>query len=170
MERRYVPVAEIARPHGVQGELRLKIYNEGSDLLERRPPLRLRMPDGSERDARLESCRPINKALLVRLAGVTDRDAAEALRGVVLCVPRDAFAPLEEGEFYACDLEGARVLSASGELIGRVQGLQSYPTCDAIVVAREGGGTLEIPLTESYIAAVDAEQQTVKIVTLEGLS
>lgn len=169
MERRYVPVAEIARPHGVQGEIRLKLYNEDSDLLARRPPLRLRMPDGSEREARLESVRPIIKALLVRFAGVTDRDAAEALRGAVICVPRDAFPPLEEGEFYACDIEGARVV-VSGAVIGRVQGLQSYPTCDVLLVALEGGGTVEIPLTDSYVAAMDMEQQTIEVLTLEGLS
>jgi 16S rRNA processing protein RimM len=170
VERRYVPVAEIARPHGVQGELRLKLYNEGSDLLARRPPIRLRLPDGAERDAKIESARPVIKGLLVRFAGVTDRDAAEELRGALLCVPRDAFPPLAGGEFYACDLEGARVVTSAGEEIGRVERLESYPTCDALIVAREGGAKLEIPLTESYVAAVDVERRTVEIATLEGLT
>src|SRR4051812_30796742 len=49
-ERRLVAVAEIARPHGIAGELRLKVYNPGSDLLRRRPPVLLRLPDGTERD------------------------------------------------------------------------------------------------------------------------
>ncbi|MCC6556796.1 MAG: 16S rRNA processing protein RimM [Polyangiaceae bacterium] len=170
MERRFVPVAEVSRPHGVQGELRLKLYNEGSDLLARRPPVRLRLPDGSERDMSIAATRPVVKGLLVRFAGVTGRDAADALRGAVVCVARDLFPPLEEGEFYACDLEGARVVTSAGEAIGRVQELQSYPSCDAIVVARDGGGTLEIPLTDSYIAAVDIERRTVEITTLEGLT
>jgi 16S rRNA processing protein RimM len=169
VERRYVPVAEIARPHGVVGELRLKLYNEGSDLLARRPPIRLRLPDGAERDARIEGARPMNKGLLVRLAGVADRDAAEALRGALVCVPRDAFPPLDEGEFYACDLPGARVVTSAGEEVGRVERLESYPTCDTLVVAREGGERLEIPLTEAFVASVDVERQTVEIVTLEGL-
>lgn len=178
MERRYVPVAEIARPHGVHGEVRLRIFNEHSDLLLRRPPVRLRLPDGEERDVKLVAARPTNKALLVQLAGVDDRDAAEALRGAVVCVPRDVFPALEEGEFYACDLEGAEVLTPEGEPLGRVQGVVSYPSCDALVVALveersktpgKKPATLEIPLVETYVAAVDPDKRTVQLVTLEGL-
>ncbi|HSN97483.1 MAG TPA: ribosome maturation factor RimM [Candidatus Nanopelagicales bacterium] len=175
MERRYVPVAEIARPHGVLGELRLRIFNEQSDLLLRRPSIRLRLPDGSERDAKIDGVRPTNKALLVRFAGVVDRDAAEALRGATVCVPRDLFPPAEEGEFYACDVEGAEVVTAAGEPVGRVEGLTSYPTCDALVVAlgpalaTKKMSKVEIPLVESYVASVDVERRTVTLVTLEGL-
>ncbi|WP_437668609.1 ribosome maturation factor RimM [Sorangium sp. So ce131] len=169
MERRYVPVAEIARPHGVQGELRLRLYNEGSDLLLTRPAVKLRLPDGAERDVKILGARPVDKALLVRLAGVEDRDAAEALRGAAVCVPRDAFAPLDEGEFYACDVEGARVLTPEGELLGHVKSLQSYPTCDVLVVERKGAGPVEVPLTETFVSSVDVERQTVQLVTLEGL-
>ncbi|WP_437475500.1 ribosome maturation factor RimM [Sorangium sp. So ce1014] len=169
MERRYVPVAEIARPHGVQGELRLRIYNESSDLLLARPPIRLRLPDGAERDAKIVAARPTDKALLVRLAGIDGRDAAEALRGAAVCVPRDAFAPLSEGEFYACDIEGARVMTPEGDLLGHVKSLQSYPTCDVLVVERRGAASIEIPLTESFVGSVDVEQQIVQLVTLEGL-
>lgn len=169
MERRYVPVAEVSRPHGVRGELRLRLYNEASDLLFDRPAVRLRLPDGTERDAKILGVRPANKAVLVRLAGVDDRDAAESLRGAAVCVARDAFRPLDEGEFYACDIEGARVVTPSGELFGHVESLQSYPTCDALVVARVGAGSIEIPLLESFVANVDTERHVVELATLEGL-
>lgn len=166
---RFVPLAEVARPHGIAGELRLKVYNADSDLLERRPPLRLRFPDGTERDGALRTVRAANKALLVTLDGVGDRNAAEAMRGVVLCVARDLFPPLEEGEFYACDVEGARAVLSTGEEIGRVAELRSYPTCDVLVVERAGATSLEVPLVESYIASVDAEQGVVTLRTIDGL-
>ena len=170
MKPRYVPVAEVSRPHGVVGELRLQVYNLGSDLLLRRPPIVLRMPDGTERDATITAARAVNKGVLIKLTGVSDRDAAEALRGAEVRVRRDLFPPAEEGEFYACDLEGARVVTTSGEEIGRVTGLQSYPTCDALVVDRGAAGALEVPLTDAYVASVDVERALVEIVTLEGLS
>jgi 16S rRNA processing protein RimM len=99
------------------------------------------------------------------------------LRGAAVCVPREAFPPAEEGEFYACDLEGAQVILASGEVIGRVRGISTYPTCDALIVELNvelAAGTrpasvLEIPLTESYVASVDVERRTIAILTLEGL-
>jgi|SRR6185503_9095635 len=170
MARRYVPVAEVARPHGVRGEIRLKVYNQDSDLLLRRPAVRLLLHDGRSRDAVITSARDVNKAILVTLAGVDDRDAVEALRGARVEVARDAFAPLGEGEFYACDLEGARAVLPSGEEVGTVSGLASYPTCDVLVIQRAAGGaSIEVPLVEAYVASVDVERGVVELVTLDGL-
>lgn len=169
-DRRYVPVAEVARPHGVRGELRLRLWNPSSDLLLRRPPIRLRMPDGTTREASIKRARAANKGILVELAGVDDRDAAEALRGADVLVPRDVFPEASSGEFYVCDLEGAKaVLAATGEEIGRVTAVQSYPTCDALVIARGDGGTIEVPLVEAFVASVDVAGAVVQIVTLDGI-
>ena len=180
MARRYVPVAEVARPHGVRGELRLKIYNHDSDLLLRRPAVKLVFADGTEREVAIRTAREVNKALLVRLEGVDDRNAAEALRGARLLGPRDSFPPLEEGEFYTCDLEGARAMLSSGEEVGRIVGIESYPTCDVLLIERAAGEPgaegsrpperLEVPLVEAYVASVDVEHGVVQIVTLDGLA
>jgi 16S rRNA processing protein RimM len=168
--RRFVAVAEIARAHGIQGEVRLKLYHEESDLLAQRPTLKLRLSDGAERAAEITSIRSANKAVLARIAGVADRDQAEALRGAVLLVPRDEFPPLEEGEFYACDIEGARAELGSGEVVGRVLALASYPTCEVLVVEREDGSKLEVPLLDEFVASVDTNAGVVRLVTIDGLS
>jgi 16S rRNA processing protein RimM len=168
--RRFVPVAEIARPHGVRGEIRLQVYNLGSDLLLARPPVQLRFPDGATRDVKIRSARPVNKGILVEIEGVTDRDAAEALRGAEVCVRRDLFPAEEEGEFYACDLEGAKAVLPSGEEVGRVTAVQSYPSCDVLVIDRGKAGPLEVPLVDAYVASVDPERGVVELVTIEGLT
>lgn len=162
-------VAEIARPHGVKGELRLRVYSGDPALLLRRPPIRLRRKDGKLTDARLLTARPVDKAILVDLEGVADRNTAETMRGVEVLVERSQFAPLAEGEFYACDIEGARAELVTGEPVGTVTGLVTYPTCDVLLVEREGG-RLEVPIVPQYVESVDAEAKLVKIVTLEGLS
>jgi 16S rRNA processing protein RimM len=176
--RRFVPVAEVARPHGIKGELRLKLYNEGSELLtelaqgsRRRGaevPLKLRLPTGVEQPLVITSARASNKALLVKFADVVDCNAAELLRGAVILVPRDAFPPLEEGEFYACDIEGARAMLGS-EQVGVVTELHSYPTCDVLVVNRDGT-SFEVPLTDTYVASVDVAGGVITLVTIEGLA
>jgi 16S rRNA processing protein RimM len=163
-----VAVAEVARPHGIKGELRLRVYNEESDLLLEKPPIRLVLADGTERPTKIVAARRANKAILVKLAGLVDRNAAELLRGAKLMVPRDQLAPLEDGEFYACDLEGAKVLLA-GEEIGRVKTIKDYPTCDALIVEREAKTTLEVPLVDAYVASVDPAAGVVELVTIEGL-
>lgn len=104
----------------------------------------------------------------MQLDGVDDRDAAEALRGVQILVSRDEFAPLEEGEFYACDIEGARAELLTGEVVGTVTGLGTYPTCDVLLIERDGK-RLEVPLLPQFVESVDAGAKVVKIITLEGL-
>jgi 16S rRNA processing protein RimM len=174
-ERKLVAVAEIARPHGIAGELRLKLYNPGSDLLRRRPPVLLRLPDGTEREATLTTAREADKALLVRIAGVDDRDAAEALRGAEVCVPRASLPPPEEGEFYAWDLEGAAAVLISQEAgatplpIGQVVELLTYPTCEVLVVVRPDGKRMEVPLLAPYVTRVDAEHGVVELGSVDGL-
>jgi 16S rRNA processing protein RimM len=166
---RYIAVAEVARPHGIRGELRCKLYHEGSSILAGRAQLRLRFPDGTERDAAVANTRPAGKAALVKFAGIDDRTTAEAMRKVVLCVPRDELPPPDDGEFYACDLEGARAVLASGEEIGRVSAVESYPTCDAIVIDRGAAGSLQVPLTDAYILSIDTAEGIVRITSLDGL-
>lgn len=162
-------MAEIARPHGVQGEARLRIYSGDPALLLRRPPILLRDAEGRTRQAHILSARPVDRGLLVRIEGVDDRDAAEAIRGASVLVDREDFAPLEEGEFYACDIEGARAELVTGELVGTVTGLGTYPTCDVLLVERDGQ-RIEVPLLPQFVESVDPSAKVVKIVTLDGLA
>lgn len=175
-EPRWIAVAEIARPHGIRGELRLRVYSGDPALLLRRPPIQIRKksdPTAGQLSvaapARIKSARPVDKAVLVELDGVADRNAAEGLRGAEILVERTQFAPLEEGEFYACDIEGARAELMSGELVGTVTGLDSYPTCDVLLIEHDGK-RLEVPLVPQFVESVDADARLVKLVTLEGLA
>ena len=167
--RPWIAVAEIARPHGVRGELRLRVYSGDPALLERRPPIRVRDAAGKVTASRIVATRPADKALLVQLEGVADRNAAELLRGHEILVERSEFAPLEEGEFYACDVEGARAEMVTGELVGTVTGLGSYPTCDVLFIDH-GGSRIEVPILPQFVESVDAAAKLVKIVSLEGLT
>ena len=167
--RRFVPVAEIARAHGIRGEVRLKLYHEESDIFAQNPTIRLRTPEGEERFVKIDLARNTNNGLLVKLAGTNDRNDAEALRGCILSVPRDEFPALEEGEFYACDIEGAQAVLPSGEVVGRVTGIVTYPTCETLAVDRTNGGKLEIPLIEQFVGSVDTDAGVVHLVTIEGL-
>lgn len=161
-------LAEVARPHGVRGELRLKVYNSDSDLLPSLREVLVKRPDGSERLMPLASVRGADEGyLLAKLTGVDDRDAADVLRGAQLCVRRDSFPPLDEGEFYACDVIGSRLFGPTGEL-GIVEDLVTYPTADVIVVRFRGGSKSEIPLLDDYIGEIDVAHGRV-VLTSEAL-
>ena len=160
---RWVALAEVARPHGVRGEVRVKMYNSDSELLPSLPEVLVRGPDGAERTVRLQSVRGADAGyLLAKLEGVDDRDTAESFRGAQLCARRDAFPPVEEGEFYACDVVGARLFGPDGEL-GIVEDLTTYPTADVLVGRLSGGSRCEIPLVEDYIAEIDTAARHVRL-------
>jgi 16S rRNA processing protein RimM len=167
---RLVPLAEVARPHGVAGELRLKVYNRDSDLLSELERVVVRFPPGDKREERevaVRHARPAGDAILIMLEGCVGRTEAERWRGAQLLAPRTAFPQLEEGEFYACDVEGARV-EVAGEPFGEVERLVTYPTCDALLV-RSPEGRFEVFLVEGSVDAIDVEAGVVRVSSREAL-
>jgi 16S rRNA processing protein RimM len=166
----WVPLAEVARPHGVRGELRLRLYNADSDLLLDLDEVLLRPAEGSEVLLRVEGARRANDAILMKLVSVDDRDRADELRGAAVCARRADFPPLEEGEFYACDVAGARVVVEGGDELGTVAELRTYPTVDVLVVtATDGGRAWEVPLVDSVVLRVDVEAKLVTVATRDGI-
>jgi 16S rRNA processing protein RimM len=158
------------RPHGVRGELRLRLFNSDSDLLLELDDVLVRFADGEEQEVSVDGARRANDAILMKLHSVDDRDGADELRGARICGRRADFPALDEGEFYACDVEGARVVVEGGEELGRVTELRSYPTTDVLVVpAKDGGRAWEVPLVEAVVKGVDVEAGTVTLATLEGV-
>ncbi len=165
----WVPLAEVARPHGVRGEVRLKVYNRDSTLLLARDEVLVRLPDGEEHEVTVEGARPVEGAILMKLHSVDDRDRADELRGSLVCVKRGDFPPPESGEFYACDVAGARVRVGERPL-GVVKELRTYPSVDVLVVrADDGGKDWEVPLVAAFVQRVDPEAGEVVVATLEGL-
>lgn len=165
----WVPLAEIARPHGVRGEIRLRVFNKTSDTLLNQDEVLVRLPDGEEHEVSVDAARRADDAILIKLHSVDDRDRAEDLRGALVCVRRKDFPAAEEGEFYAVDVVGAEV-RLEGRVIGKVKELLQYPTTEALLVETgEPEGDWEIPLVAQWVANVDAPAKVVELASLEGL-
>ncbi|MCC6646030.1 MAG: 16S rRNA processing protein RimM [Polyangiaceae bacterium] len=164
---RLVELAVVARPHGVRGELKLKLHNEDSEALLSTREITLRRAGAPDVTARIETARRANDALLVRLCGVDTREAAEALRGVAVCVPRSSLPEPDEDEFYAIDVIGAEVVAPEGR-VGEVIEFVEYPTCSVLVVATEKG-KVEVPLVDGVVARVDVAARRVELTTTAAL-
>jgi len=164
-----VPLAEVARPHGVRGELRLKLFNKDSDVLLHLDEVLVRLKDGEEQEVSVDRARRADQAILMKLHSVDSRDRADELRGALVCVRRGDFPEPEDGEFYACDVLGARVLHA-GAQIGTVRDLKSYPTVDVLIVrADDGGKDYEVPLVDGVVETMDLPGEAITLRTLEGV-
>ena len=164
-----MPLAEIARPHGVRGEVKLKVFNEESDLLLELDEVLVRLPSGEEHEVSVDVARRAGPGILMKLYSVDDRDRADELRGALVCARRREFPELAAGEFYACDVVGAKAFFEEREL-GTVRELQSFPAADTLVIdATDGGPPYEVPLVDAFVESVDVAAQVVKLRTLEGI-
>ncbi len=166
----WVPLAEVARPHGVKGELRLRLFNATSDVLLGQEEVLVRLPDGGEEyEVSVERARRADDAILMKLFSVDDRNRADDLRGAHICVRRRDFPEAEPGEFYAIDVVGAEARLA-GERVGIVAELITYPSIEVLLIhADDGKGDWEVPLTEMFIGRVDAPGKIVELVTLDDI-
>lgn len=149
----WVCLAEVGAPKGVRGAVRLNCFTEDPAGLERHAlhdgpggrVLRLRI---------LEAPKP--GVLVVRIDGISDRDAAAALTGHRLYVPRSALPEPEEDEFYHHDLIGLEVRHADGRLLGRVTGVMDHGAGTLLDVAGpEGGAGFVLPFTRDCVPVVD---------------
>jgi 16S rRNA processing protein RimM len=170
----WVPLAEIARPHGIRGEVRVRPFNRDSDLLLELDEVLIRFADGAQQEASVDRARRANDAILMKLFSVDDRGRADELRGALVCARRKDFPQLEEGEFYVCDVEGALVILHTSEgtqhELGRVRALRSYPTADVLVVeALDGGRPWEVPLVSDVVRTVDVSKGVVTLTTMAGV-
>jgi 16S rRNA processing protein RimM len=171
----WVPLAEVARPHGVRGELRLKVFNADSDVLLGQEEVLVRLKEGEEHEVSVDHARRADQAILLKLHSVDDRDRAEELRGALICAKRAAFPTLDDGEFYACDVLGAVVRAPLEEglapvEIGKVTELRSYPSVDALIIAAsDGGRDWEIPLVAAFVKSVDVQAGSIELVSMSGI-
>ena len=130
---RPVTLAAITGAHGVTGEVRLKLFGEGVAALRRYRAF-------NDSSLTLEKLKDDGKGgAIARFAEVADRNAAEALRGTALTVPRSALPPLGEGEYYHADLIGLPAISTTGEPLGTVVAVENFGAGDVLEIERESG-------------------------------
>jgi 16S rRNA processing protein RimM len=77
-------------------------------------------------------------------------------------VPREAAPALGEGEWWAHELEGCRVVDGARE-VGVVRALRPLPSCEVLEVERAGGGELLVPLVRDAVRSVDAGVRVIDV-------
>lgn len=158
----------VARPHGVLGELKVKLHHEAGTTLFQVAKVLLVRGAGHCSEYRVSSARRTGKNVLLKLMEVDSREAAEALRGARLLVERSLLPELEPGEYYLADLVGYSVVGPAGTL-GVVEAIQAHPTLDALVIRASDGRTLEQPLIDAWVERVDTAARLVVLSSEDGL-
>ncbi|NNG19541.1 ribosome maturation factor RimM [Naumannella sp. ID2617S] len=162
-----VRVGRIGRAHGIRGELTVEPLTDEPD---RRftPGAELRAEDGGRRVA-IAGSRWHSGRLLVRLAGVEDRNAAEELRGTILVadVPADE-PPAAADEYWDRDLVGLEVRLADGTPAGRVTRVQ-HGAQDLLEIRTTAGATRLVPFVAALVPEVDPAARFCRLADVAGL-
>ncbi len=108
--------------------------------------------------------------LVLKLEGVDSISAAEALRGLDVCVPFEERAPLAEGEVYLSDLVGCEIVdNATGLAVGRVEGWQETAG-PVLLEARDAHGReILVPFVKQICVSVDTAARVIRADLPEGL-
>jgi len=162
-------IGRIARPHGIRGEVVVEVttddpaarYVAGSALSTD--------PAGAG-PLTIEAVRPHQGRLIVAFDGVLDRESADALRGVKLCVDSAELPPPEDpDEFHDFQLVGLAAVDPAGQPLGEVVGVQHGPAADLLVLRRPDGHRALVPFVRDIVPTVDLPAGRVVLTPPEGL-
>jgi 16S rRNA processing protein RimM len=147
-----VALAAVAGAHGIKVELRLKLFSDSVESLARHSRLYV-----GGRELALKDIKDGGKTAIARFEGISDRSAAEALRGSLVEVDRDQLPPLEEGEYYHADLIGLPCVDQAGEPLGAVVAIEDFGAGELLDVERPDGKRALIPFREP-MARLDGDR------------
>ncbi len=149
-------VGQFAGAHGVRGLVRFHSYTGvPKDVLRYQPlqdeqgqAFRLapggQAPKGSKGDV-----------LVVRVVGVEDRDAAQALSGRRLYVDRAILPALhDDDDFYHADLIGCACITEAGDRLGHVRAIHDFGAGDVLEVIGGPKGSVYLPFTKAVVPHV----------------
>ena len=160
--QRMIAMGRLHGAFGVRGELKLESFADPAQAIARYLPWTLRDAAGRERLVAEARVRVGSKGLIASIPGIDDRDAAEALRGTEILVPRGVLPPPAEGEYYWVDLEGLRVRNLEGADFGVVSHLFATGAND-VLVAR-GDRERMLPFVQpDVVRAIDFDAGTITV-------
>lgn len=164
----WICLAVVGAPKGVRGAVRLTCYNENPKEIGAYGPLHAR-PGGKPLAVRvIESTKP--GQIVVKITGVEDRDAAAALNGTRLFVPREVMPAPDEDEFYHHDLIGLAVAHADGRHLGTVRALIDNGAGHVLeILDGTGKDTILIPFTLEAVPTVDIKSGRIVVDPPAGL-
>lgn len=170
-EPRFLAIGQVVGVHGVRGELKVEPLTDDPQRFGQMDQVFIG-PDGEDAVSWPVSGYRLHKGrILLKLGGLEDRTPAEAFRGLLVQIPIEEPAPLEEDEYYEHEIVGLEVWTRAGEYLGRIEEIL-YTGANEVYVVRDAKvdrGEILIPAIGDVVLAVDLEAGRMEIDLMEGL-
>lgn len=168
----YLAVGEILRPHGIRGELRMRILTDYPERLisdVKTIYLGAKADSTDVQPYTIKNGRFHKDYLLLTLQEVKDRNDAESLRGRFVLVAHDDAVPLEDGEYYLYQIMGLSVHTSDGKVLGDIRQIIETGANDVYVVKSREYGEVLIPAHDETIVNINFDEKVITVALPEGL-
>lgn len=163
-----IVIGKIVNVVGLKGEVKVYSYAEEPDRFERLEKIFLGTEEKNTEYV-VTKVRYKGDMVILTLDGVTDRNAAEALKGLMVLMDEADLEELPEGVYYIKDLIGMKVVSDSGVELGTLKDINTNTAQRVYEVARPGKPDILIPGVDEFILDTDIDNRVITVKVIEGL-
>lgn len=164
----FVVIGQVRRPHGIRGALRVAVMSDDPERFHRLEEIWLNPGDDQRTRFTLTRVQVVPDGVILTVAEIGDRTAAETWRQAWIEIPGEQILPLPEGKHYLFELIGLKVVSEAGEPLGEVIEVMRTPAHDLYVVRGAARDHL-IPAVPEFVRQIDSETGIMVVHLVEGL-
>jgi 16S rRNA processing protein RimM len=159
---------EIIKTRGLRGCVKALSFLESQDICDQMDAVYIEARSGQTNRYTIQKINPAGKFLFIEFDGVSDVDAAAALVGSKLLMPRELLSKLQADEYYWQDIIGLDVYSTDGRHLGKIESI--FPTgSNDVYVCKGVEKELLIPAIADVIERIDLQERKMTVKLLEGL-
>lgn len=162
-----VPLGKLLKPKGLNGELRVLVFNELDTSMDIGTELWIKTKDGYIKRT-IEKIQIADKKSVVKFMNCDNRSEAEHIHGKDFFLPRTKFKKLGSNEYYLVDLVGSQVFDENKKNLGIIIDILAMPSQHLIVVKSDDGEIL-IPHVSVHVELFDKKMKQLFVKGIEGL-
>lgn len=167
-DKTMVNIGRLTSAVGLKGEIKVLTYSEDSYNLHEDTILYLEK-NSTITKYRVTALRYQKNRPVIRLDGISDRNAAEELRNLEVYIPESELEELPEGEYYIRNLIGCQVFDrASGRILGVVEDVLQNTAQSVYRILDDQGKELLIPAVEAFEREIDLERGVIEVELIPG--
>ena len=168
-EEPLVLVARAVKTRGLKGEIVADLLTDFPERFERTLRLFAVAPDGVRRVVDLELHWFLKGRIVLKIAGYDNVEAARTLIGYDFAVPESERVELPADHFYNWELEGCRVETVEGQMLGQVRRVLRTGGVELLVIENDQKREYLVPMVESIVRRIDVPQKLIVVDPPEGL-
>ena len=157
-----IMIGKIVNVVGLKGEVKVYNYSDSDEIYRTTEAVYV-----GDDLVGIENVRLQKNMVILKLAGISDRDGAEAVRGKELFITESDLPELPEGQYYIRDLIGMTVKKENGEILGKVSDVLQNTAQDIFEVENADGRKILIPKVDQFVLEIDKAAGEIRVRLIE---